>query len=293
VRIGVSPFATTRSGSFAVADAAFEGGIDTFWLGEGLLEMAEFSRWSGGMEPITWLAYLAGRYRGARVGLGASVLPLRDVQWLAKQSSTLDNLTEGNHILAVAPGFWEDEFAYRGVDFESRGKLFGRLVEGLQAAFDGREFESESLSLPAGARLSPAPYTPGGPPLWLAGGPATLRRALRMGLPFQARSELPSELAPVTRNWFEQGGETFGLRVAITVVKDQPGGSAEHLAGSRIVGPASYVADQLAAYAEIGISDLSVIPGNDDVGSLATVTALVSEVIPQLGSIVDPTFIPA
>lgn len=285
MRVGISPFGHTRAGSFAVADAAVAGGIDTFWLGEGLLAMSDFPRWSGGMEPITWLAYLAGRYPGVRVGLGASVLPLRDVSWLAKQSSTLDNLTEGNHVLAVAAGFWEQEFAFRGVDFERRGPIYGSLVDGLRAAFAGEPFEGEGLHLPEGGRLSPEPFTPGGPPLWLAGGPATVRRALRMGLPFQARSESPAELARTTSYWFENGGGVFGLRVAITVLDDGEGRVAEHLAGSRLVGPAGYVADQLAAYAEIGVSDISIIPGNDDETSLRTVTALVERVLPQLGGV--------
>lgn len=281
MRLGVSPFADTRTGSLAVADDAVEGGFDTFWLGEGLLEVPDFPRWSGGMEPLVWLGYLAGRYPGMRVGLGASVLPLRDVQWLAKQAATLDNLTEGNSVLAVAPGFWEREFAYRGVDYSSRGVLFEDLVRGLRAAFEGRPYRSPALELPPTGRLSPAPFTPGGPPLWLAGGPATLTRALRFGLPFQASGHLPADLAPLARRWFDHGGSTLGIRVRVQV-SDQVV-TERHISGQVLHGPVGYLVEQLGAYADLGVSDISVIPGQDEATSRRTVAILAEEVFPQLG----------
>ncbi|MDI2099375.1 LLM class flavin-dependent oxidoreductase [Ruicaihuangia caeni] len=283
MRIGISPFGHTRDGSFAVADAAVEGGIDTFWLGEGLLEMEQFPRWSGGMEPLTWLAFLAGRYPGVRVGLGASVLPLRDVQWLAKQSSTLDNLTGGNHVLAVAPGFWRHEFEYRGVDFDRRGAIFGELLDGLIAAFAGDEYSSEHLRLAPGHRLSPRPLDGVRPQLWLAGAAGTQRKALARGLPFQARAATPAELAPTVEGWKARGGGVFGLRIAVELAELPQ--HAAHLSGSKIVGPAQYIADQLRAYARIGVDDVSLIPGNDDESSLRTTRALVNEVLPALGEL--------
>src|SRR5262249_1362202 len=128
VRVGISPFASSRDGSRRVVAAAVEGGIDTIWLGGGLLEVDAFPVWAGGLERFVELAYLAGRHPGTRVGLGAAVLPLRDVQWVAKQAATLDQLTEGGFVLAVTPGFWEREFEYRGVPFGPRGRRFEELV---------------------------------------------------------------------------------------------------------------------------------------------------------------------
>lgn len=280
MRIGISPFGGTRAGSFAVADVAFEAGIDTFWLGEGLLEVEAFPRWSGGMEPLTWLAYLAGRYPGVRVGLGASVLPLRDVHWLAKQSATLDQLTEGNHVLALAPGFWEREFAFRGIDYQRRGQVFDELLDGLLAAFTGTEHHSPHLDLPAGGRLSPRPFDGRSPELWLAGGPATLRKARRRGLPFQARAAAPDDLAPVAAGWFADGGTLFALRLAVEVTEAPT--TTGHVSGFRLTGTAGQVAAGLAAYARLGVGDVSLIPGSDDESSLATTRALTAEVLPRL-----------
>lgn len=284
VRVGISPFAGTRDGSFAVADVAFEAGVDTFWLGEGLLEVDAFPRWAGGMEPLTWLAYLAGRYPGVRVGLGASVLPLRDVTWLAKQAATLDHLTEGNFVLAVAPGFWEREFVFRGESFEHRGSLFDERLGGLLAAFAGEEYHAPGLDLPAGGRLSPAPFDDRSPRLWFAGGPATLRKARRRGVPFQARAAAPEELAPVVADWKAGGGGLFALRLAVEVT-DTPS-TAAHVSGYRLSGTAEHVAATLAEYVRLGVDDLSLIPGSDDESSLATTRALAGEVLPRLRDLV-------
>jgi hypothetical protein len=53
--------------------------------------------------------------------------------------------------------------------------------------------------------------------------------------------------------------------------------------GDRIAGPAGYVAEQLAGYADLGVSDISIIPGNSDETSLRTVNVLVEQVLPSLG----------
>lgn len=282
MRIGISPFATTRNGSFAVADLAYEGGIDTFWLGEGLLIVDEFPRWSGGMEPFTWLAYLAGRYPGVRVGVGASVLPLRDIQWLAKQASTLDQLTEGNHVLAVAPGFWEREFAYRGVEFTRRGTLTDELLDGLIAAFEGRPHSGAGVELPSSGRLSPEPFDGRSPELWLAGADAMMRRALRRGLPFQARAQTPEQASTSRNSWSAAGGGTFALRVPIRVTKEALEKAPTHISGPVVAGSPEQVAEQLTAYAKAGVDDLSIIPGNNDEVSLETTRLLVNEVLPRV-----------
>ena len=50
-----------------------------------------------------------------------------------------------------------------------------------------------------------------------------------------------------------------------------------------VAGPPGFVAEQLERYRELGVGDLSLVPGQDDEASLATVEALVGEVLPRLG----------
>jgi alkanesulfonate monooxygenase SsuD/methylene tetrahydromethanopterin reductase-like flavin-dependent oxidoreductase (luciferase family) len=278
MRVGISPFAASRDGSRRVAAAAVEGGIDTIWLGDGLLEVDAFPMWSGGLEPFVELAYLAGRHPDTRVALGAAVLPLRDVVWVAKQAATLDQLTEGRFVLAVTPGFWAREFAYRGMPFEQRGRRFEELVGALRAAWAGDPYESGAVVLPPGGRPSPVPYTAGGPPLWYAGGRATFERALRDGVPYQAPPTRPEGLRPLAAEWFDRGGTQLAVRMAVELAG--PVDSADGV----LRGPAPYLVEQLVAYERLGVADFSIMPGRDDDTSRRTVDALVSEVLPGLVS---------
>lgn len=260
--LGISPFASTRAGVLAVATLAVEAGIETLWMGDGLLVNDAFPAWSGAMEPFTTLAWLGGRLPTARLGVSAAVLPLRDVVWTAKQAATLDHLSEGRFVLAVAPGFWAHELEFRGVDPARRGAAFRKALDELRAVFDGRTTD----------RVAPVPHTAGGPPIWLAGAEATFRLAIAEGLPFQASRVAPSELAPLARRWRDEGGGTLGVRVRVSVADAVPSDSG--VEWNALVGPPAFLAEQLAAYRDLGVDDVSIIPGQDDESSLRTVVAL-------------------
>jgi alkanesulfonate monooxygenase SsuD/methylene tetrahydromethanopterin reductase-like flavin-dependent oxidoreductase (luciferase family) len=286
VRIGVSPWGSSRDGVLRVASAAADAGVDTLWLGDGLLVVPDFPPWSGGSESFTELSWLAGRFPSLGIGITAAVLPLRDIMWVAKQSSTLDHLTQGRFYLAVTPGIWEREYVYRKRSFLRRGELFEEGIHALRAAFDGAAFSGDSITLPVEGRLSPIPLTPGGPPLWLAGERATMERALRLGLPFQARAKTPELLAPLAKEWFDRGGGELNVRVAIEVADDidESGLETESVASvNAIIGPPKYLIENLLAFADLNVADVSLMPGRNDHASLHTVEALGSEILPALG----------
>jgi len=275
LRLGISAWASDRSGVEKVAEAALSAGIDTFWLGDGLLERPDFPPWSGGMESFGELAWLAGRYPGASVALGAAVLPLRDPQWLAKSAATLDQLTEGRFTLVLAPGNWPDEFAAMGRDFDGRGAT-------LETGFWSLK---EIWSAGAGdSRPSPRPWSPGGPPVWLAGARATMLRAIRLGVPFQASRIGPPGLARVAREWFDRGGTKLAVRVRMGVGGGPGGGSSPPTATETgaLIGPAAFLAEQVGAFRELGVTDLSIMPGQDADASLRTIEALAEVALPAL-----------
>ncbi len=73
-------------------------------------------------EPLTTLAFLAGRTSRIRLGVSAYVMPYRNPVVTAKQVATLDALSGGRMILAVGVGWLREEFAALDVPFRGRGR---------------------------------------------------------------------------------------------------------------------------------------------------------------------------
>jgi alkanesulfonate monooxygenase SsuD/methylene tetrahydromethanopterin reductase-like flavin-dependent oxidoreductase (luciferase family) len=60
------------------------------------------------------------------------IAPLRaNTALFAKQTATLDHLSEGRLVLGLAVGGREDDFEVSGVDFSKRGRIFDRQLEEL------------------------------------------------------------------------------------------------------------------------------------------------------------------
>lgn len=284
MRIGISPFASTRQAVLELSSRAVEGGLDTLWLGDGYVAGDDFPGWAGGMESMTELAWLAGRFPNARIGITAAVLPLRDPRWLAKQANTLDNITGGSFVLVVAAGFWERDFEHRGLSFAERGARFDEHLAALLAALRGEPYAGgdgvDRVVVPDLGRLAPEPASAGGVPVWLAGSTATMRRALRAGLPFQSSRATPDELEPIAHRWFDEGGGPLAHRVRLQV--DGASASGHELDWHAVTGSADQLADAIGHFGRLGVCDLSIVPGQDDRTSLDTVEALVTHVLPQL-----------
>jgi alkanesulfonate monooxygenase SsuD/methylene tetrahydromethanopterin reductase-like flavin-dependent oxidoreductase (luciferase family) len=284
MRLGVSPYGSDRAAALALADDAVAAGLDTLWLGDGLFHRPDFAGWRGGLESLTTLAWLAGRHPGARVGITAAVLPLRDVDGLAREAATLDRLTEGRFVLAVAAGFWADELAFRGLDPARRGPELRHRLAVLRhhLATMGRTPSAERRSVPGPSPLSPAPHTPGGPPVWLAGGPATMRLALAEGLPFQASRARPDELAPVAARWFDGGGGLLAHRIYVEVGDAAAVPDGAQVERHVLAGPPGALVEGLGRFRAMGVGDVSMVLGHDDAGARRTLDALATEVLPQL-----------
>lgn len=268
MRIGISPFASSRDVVVELSTIAVGGGLDTLWLGDGYLSNPDFQEWSGGMESMTELAWLSGALPTSRVGITAAVLAIRDTVWMAKQANTLHRVAGDGFVLVATPGFWRQDMAARGIDYDRRGSAFAAALDQLL----------ESLSDHA---YSPGPSTAGPPPVWLAGASATMTRAIKRGLPFQASRALPADLAPIAGDFFDRGGTMLAHRVRVEVGQHSVDGEA--VDWHAVTGSVDQIVDAFGNYRELGVSDLSVIPGQDDETSRRTVHSLVTDVFPQLG----------
>ena len=96
-----------------------------------------------------------------------------------------------------------------------------------------------------------------------------MTRAVARGLPFQSTRATPDELAPVARRFFDAGGEFLAHRTRLEYgAHDVTGNVVDWHA---VTGSIDELVDTLGRFAELGVRDLAVIPGQDDAGSLRTV----------------------
>jgi alkanesulfonate monooxygenase SsuD/methylene tetrahydromethanopterin reductase-like flavin-dependent oxidoreductase (luciferase family) len=272
MRIGVSPYGSTREEVLKLARRAGEAGLDGLMMGDGLISTPSFPAWSGGVDSFVELAWLAGQVDVRTYGINALVLPARDPRIVAKQAYSLNAVTGGRCVLGVCAGFWEHDAQLFGFDFAERGARFDEGVRALQALWRGDlEFRGRFWSWSAAGPIGPCGEVDP-PELWLAGGEATMRRAIRYGLPWQPTRATPEELSPLAHAYADAGGTRLAVRARMSVTEQV--GSHGPLRFPALVGPPSYLADRLHAYAELGATYVSVVAGFDYPSCVATIDAL-------------------
>jgi len=102
-------------------------GYDSVWVWDHMLL---------GVEPnfpivdsLTLLTGIAAKTQRIKLGTGILVLPLRNPVVLAKQLSSMDQLSEGRMIMGMASGWYKREFDACGIPFDKRGKLMDENLE--------------------------------------------------------------------------------------------------------------------------------------------------------------------
>ncbi len=81
------------------------------------------------LDPLSLLTAVAARTETIKLGTGVLVLPLRNPLILAKQLSSMDQLSRGRLILGLASGWYEREFDAVGVPYRKRGKIMDENLE--------------------------------------------------------------------------------------------------------------------------------------------------------------------
>lgn len=134
VKIGIAMRNFTRYPEMPDPRALMEYGI---WVEElGFESLWVWDHILLGTEPnfpiadsLTMLTAVAARTKTIKLGTGVLVLPLRNPLLLAKQLSTLDLLSDGRLVLAMASGWYKREFDAVGVPFDQRGKIMDKNLE--------------------------------------------------------------------------------------------------------------------------------------------------------------------
>ena len=89
-------------------------------------------------ESLIALAAAAAVTERIRLATDILIAPLRtNTALLAKQSSTVDQLSGGRLVLGLSPGGREDDYTLSGIDFHQRGRLFDRQLDDLRTFWRG------------------------------------------------------------------------------------------------------------------------------------------------------------
>jgi alkanesulfonate monooxygenase SsuD/methylene tetrahydromethanopterin reductase-like flavin-dependent oxidoreductase (luciferase family) len=164
-----------------LASEAELAGWDGFFLWDHVIRRAP---WQPMVDP--WVTLAAVATTTDRIVLGPMVTPLarRRVSVVARQSVTLDRLSDGRLRLGVGLGAPDDEFTRFGEDADARqrARKLDESLEALEQLWSGDTVTYRGEHVVAdGVRFVPTPVA-GRIPIWVAGGwpgGAPFRRAAR------------------------------------------------------------------------------------------------------------------
>jgi F420-dependent oxidoreductase-like protein len=158
----------------AVAVAAEEAGFDTVMVMDHFYQLPLLGPPEHEMfESYTLLGALAARTQRVKLGTLVTGVTYRNPAILAKIVTALDVISRGRAFLGIGAAWFDVEHEALGVDFPPVKERFERLEEALQICrgmfrgerptFDGQHYRVKD------AINSPAPITPGGPPIMIGG----------------------------------------------------------------------------------------------------------------------------
>jgi alkanesulfonate monooxygenase SsuD/methylene tetrahydromethanopterin reductase-like flavin-dependent oxidoreductase (luciferase family) len=207
--------------------------------------------------PHILAAAIAARTRPLAILLAAVPIPFWDPVRLAEEMTVLDIISKGRVSYAFGIGHRVEEYEHFGLEMHQRGKLADDSLGLLRRLLAGDPVDHGGRRI----RVTPAPATPGGPYMLIAGGSkAAARRAARYGLGFISQTATPG-----LREFYESECRAMGY---------EPGTVQFPLPGAPTT---MFVADDVdAAWDELGqylLSDAmaaaSYRHGDDSVASIS------------------------
>ena len=269
----------------SVAVAAEDAGFDSAWVTDHLVVPADHADVYGTItEALVALGFLAARTRRLELGVSALVVPQRNPLVALKQLTTLDFLSGGRIVTAVAAGWMEGEFSTLGADFANRGRLLDEWLELAMSVFRQMpgHVSHRGRTLSLDGWMAPGLVRPGGPELWVAGvSRATLRRAALTGV-WHPVALAPDELAAMAAELRRRRPESrVMLRIGVYFER-QPTTGRDERGRHAITGPPGWIVERLHEYVEAGADGFVVNLDHREPGLPARVARFAEEVIPSI-----------
>lgn len=205
----------------AIAVTAEQSGFDTVMVMDHFYQLPMLGPPEHEMfEAYTLLAALAARTTTAKLGTLVTGVTYRNPAYLAKQVTAVDVISKGRAFLGIGAAWYAEEHHALGYDFPPVARRFEQLEEALQIC--RAMFRSERPTIEGkhfavrDAINSPAPVTPGGPPIMVGGNGErkTLRLAARYAdlwnstAPF---AELPRKLEVLAGHCADAGRDIASI----------------------------------------------------------------------------------
>jgi probable F420-dependent oxidoreductase len=222
------------------------------------------------LDQLALMAFIAGQTATLRLVTSVMILPYRNPVVTAKALATIDVLSRGRVTVGVGVGWLREEFeALRAPDFDRRGavsdeylRIFKTLWTESPASFAGEFYRFESI------RCLPSPAQKPHPPIWVGGhSRAALRRVARLGdgwHPVGANPAVPltpAEFSGLRDELYRlteaEGRDPGTLTISYKApVYDAGRPVASGTARRSFSGTADQVAEDIAAFARLGVSEL-------------------------------------
>ena len=289
MRTGIHVSSFVQSGGTAamaanLADAAAtaeDGGVSVFTLMDHWFQMESFAPPTDPMlEGYTTLGYLAGQTRSMTLGLLVTGVTYRYPGLLAKIVTTLDVLSGGRAQLGIGAAWYEREHAGLGVPFPPVAERFERLEETLQIVlqmwsdddgpYTGRHYQlAETL-------CSPRPLQQPRPRILIGG--SGERKTLRLVARYADACNLfavgpdvvAEKLAVLERHCAAEGRDPETIERTLLAVTNP------------LDDPDDFVR-QMAAYADLGVTTVEVMPVDDLVSFTDRVCSTIVPRLAELG----------
>jgi probable F420-dependent oxidoreductase len=228
-------------------------GLSDVWVSEHIIvPRASFPRSPLFYDPVLTLTWVAAVTERVRLGTSVLVLPMRHPLPLAKELSTLHNLSGGRLILGVGVGWLEAEFAALGAPFHERGRRMDEGIAMMRAVWSQDPVSFAAKHIPSEIRemtMLPQPISP--IPMWHGSrSEAAHRRAVRLGDGWHGSQLTPERAKPVIERLRRDRPEpefTISIR--------------SHWDGKDL----AMMRERVAAYAEAGVQHIMVHPQDREV----------------------------
>jgi probable F420-dependent oxidoreductase len=155
------------------------------------------------IDPLIALTAIAAATKTIRLGTGVNILSQVNPIYLAKQSASLDFVSNGRFMLGVGIGWLREEFDALGVPFEKRGARFDDYVVAMRKIWSGDTVEHKSEFLDwSGWKSYPLPVQRPGVPVIIGGNKGRIyERIARFGdgwfAPSSSAADLEGHLTPL------------------------------------------------------------------------------------------------